>query len=248
MPDLALVEALEKRLFNAWPALETLCLDGWLLRFARGYSKRANAASPAAPGASLDAEAIHYAAQLYRDQKINPVFRLTPLAAPDADTALSDAGFELFDESLCLTAPLALGLGRADRRVVIAPRVTQAWVEAAAASYGGDKADHSALGEIVARIRPRAAFATLVEDGAELAWGLAVVERGYVGLFDIVVAAQARGRGLGRALVTTLMGWGHGEGAHSAYLQVRESNTVALSLYAALGFSESYRYTHRVVL
>jgi ribosomal protein S18 acetylase RimI-like enzyme len=244
--ELALVETLEKRLVNAWPSLETLALDGWLLRFARGYSKRANSASPMTPGATLDAEAIHYAAQLYRAQMIRPVFRLTPLAAPEADNALSDAGFVLFDESLCLTAPLALGLGLGDRRVSIAPQATPPWVAAAAASYGGDKADHAALGQIVARIRPAAAFATLVEDGADLAWGLAVAERGYVGLFDIVVDPKARGRGLGRAIVTTLMGWGHGEGAHSAYLQVRGSNEVALGLYGSLGFSEAYRYTHRV--
>jgi ribosomal protein S18 acetylase RimI-like enzyme len=246
MPDLALVETLEKRLVNAWPSLETLALDGWLLRFARGYSKRANAASPMTPNAALDAEAIHYAAQLYRAQKIRPVFRVTPLAAPDADNALSDAGFELFDESMCLAAPLALGRGRADRRVSIGPRASPRWVEAAAASYGGDKADHSALAEIVARIRPTAAFATLVEDGVDIAWGLAVAERGYVGLFDIVVAPQARARGLGRAIVTTLMGWGHGEGAHSAYLQVRVTNEPAIALYRSLGFSEAYRYTHRV--
>jgi len=246
MPDLALVEVLEKRLVNAWPALETLALDGWLMRFARGYSKRANSVSAMTPGVSLDAAAIHFAAELYRAQKIRPTFRLSPLAAPDADNALSDAGFELFDESLCLTAPLGLGGGRADRRIAVSPKPTPSWVSTAAAAYGGDKADHEALGEIVARIRPAAAFATLAEDGTDLAFGLAVAERGYVGLFDIVVAPEARGRGLGRAVTTTLMRWGRGEGAHAAYLQVRLANEVAIGLYASLGFKEAYRYTHRI--
>jgi N-acetylglutamate synthase len=246
VPDLALVETLEKRLVNAWPAIETLVLDGWLLRFARGYSKRANSASPMAANAMLDAPAIHHAASLFRAQKIRPTFRLTPLAAADADTMLADAGFVLFDNSLCLTAPLRLGQGRRDPRVTIASQATARWITAAAASYGGDKADHSALGEIVSRIRPAAAFAALVRDGTDLAWGLGVAERGFVGLFDIVVAPQARGGGLGRAMVTSLMAWGRGEGAHSAYLQVRDTNAAALSLYRSLGFTEAYAYTHRI--
>ena len=60
-----------------------------------------------------------------------------------------------------------------------------------------------------------------------MAWGLGVVERGYVGLYDIVVAPDLRGIGLGRRVVTSLMAWGCREGAHSAYLQVREENEIA---------------------
>lgn len=246
MSDLALVETLEKRLVNAWPAIETLALDRWLMRFAHGYSKRANAASPMTPNAALDAEALHHAASLYRARGIRPAFRLTPLAAPEADIALSDAGFVLYDPSLCLAAPLMLGQGRRDPRVAIAPAAEPRWIMACAASYGGDKSDHAALGEIVARIRPTAAFATLAVDGTDAAWGLAVAERGYVGLFDIVVHPDRRGAGLGRAIVETLLDWGRREGARSAYLQVRETNDVALRLYGSLGFTEAYRYTHRV--
>jgi len=51
-----------------------------------------------------------------------------------------------------------------------------------------------------------------------------------------------RGRGLGRILVQTLMGWAHAEGAQQAYLQVEETNRGALALYRSLGFAELYRY------
>ena len=56
-----------------------------------------------------------------------------------------------------------------------------------------------------------------------------------------------RGIGLGRRIVTSLMAWGRSEGAHSAYLQVREDNEVARSLYESLGFAETYRYVYRVM-
>ena len=50
--------------------------------------------------------------------------------------------------------------------------------------------------EIVSRIRQKAVFATLDLDDRHVAWGLAVAERGYVGLYDIVVAPELRGIGL----------------------------------------------------
>ena len=118
-----------------------------------------------------------------------------------------------------------------DPSVLLEPKATPNWVRETAASYGGDKADDAILIEIVSRIRQKAAFATLDLDDRHVAWGLGVVERGYVGLYDIVVAPELRGIGLGRRIVTSLMAWGRDEGAHSAYLQVREDNEVARSLY-----------------
>ena len=36
MPDPAFIQTLEMRLVNAWPALETQIVDGWIVRFAQG--------------------------------------------------------------------------------------------------------------------------------------------------------------------------------------------------------------------
>ena len=115
--------------------------------------------------------------------------------------------------------------------VLLEPKVSTRWVRETAASYGGEKADDSILIDIVSRIRQPAVFATLDLDDRHVAWGLGVAERGYVGLYDIVVVPELRGIGLGRRVVTSLMAWGRDEGAHSAYLQVREDNEVARSLY-----------------
>ena len=108
-------------------------------------------------------------------------------------------------------------------------------------SYGGDKSDDAMLMQIVSRIRQKAAFATLHLDDRPVAWGLGVAERGYMGLYDIVVAPDLRGIGLGRRVVGSLIAWGCREGAHSAYLQVRAENEIAGSLYSALGFERRLR-------
>jgi ribosomal protein S18 acetylase RimI-like enzyme len=144
-----------------------------------------------------------------------------------------------------MVAPLD-GKAVVDPRATLAPQVSQAWALANAASYGGVKANAEHLYAIVSRIRPTATFSTLSEDGEEAAWGIGVVERGFVALQDLVVDPKARGRGLGRRLTTTLMAAGRNAGATRAYLQVSEENRVARELYEKLGFTEAYRYTQRV--
>jgi len=99
---------------------------------------------------------------------------------------------------------------------------------------------------MVGIISPPAAFARLELDGASVAWGLAAVERGMVGLFDIVTTGAARRRGAGRRLVEGLVAWAAAAGATTAYLQVAEENTPALELYRSMGFEEAYRYHYRI--
>jgi N-acetylglutamate synthase len=47
MIDIA--RAAEERLINCWPAVTTLHMEGWAVRFANGYSGRANIAIESAP-------------------------------------------------------------------------------------------------------------------------------------------------------------------------------------------------------
>ena len=245
MADPALVASIEGRLVNAWPSFEVQVVEGWLLRFAKGYSKRANAASPLAAGARLDDALIGHIADQYARQSIRPTFRLTSLEAPEADERLAGQGFVEIEPSWGMVAAIDPKLAL-DPAVTIEAHVPAAWVQAAATAYGGEKADGATLHEIVSRIRHPAAFATLSTEDEAVAWGLAVAERGYVGLYDIVVAPNRRGFGLGRRLVSTLMAWGRGAGARDAYLQVRETNETARRLYRSFGFEDVYRYTHRV--
>lgn len=246
MTDPALTALLEERLVNAWPAFEVQTCGGWLLRFAGGYSKRANSATPLVPGAALDDALVdHIAAQFLRES-IQPTFRLTGLEAPGTDELLAARGLAPIEPSLAMVRTIPDEAGP-DPHVLLDPAATLAWVRETAASYGGPKANDTLLNAIVSRIRQPAAFAALDLDGEPVAWGLGVAERGYVGLYDIVVAPDLRGIGLGRRVVMSLMAWGRSQGASRAYLQVREENTVARSLYEGLGFATAYRYTHRVM-
>lgn len=246
MSDPNLILGLESRLLNAWPSFDYQAYDGWILRLAGGYTKRANSATPLMPGARLDEPLIDHMIAQFVDRNIRPTFRLNGLQDASVDEQLRERGFLEIEPTRVLLTRIE-GDCTPDPDVLLESEVSPRWVRDASHSYGGEKADEAKLTQIVSRIRQRAAFATLHLDDRPVAWGLGVAERGYVGLYDIVVAPDLRGIGLGRRVVNSLISWGCLEGAHSAYLQVRAENEIAGSLYSTLGFEVAYDYTHRVM-
>jgi ribosomal protein S18 acetylase RimI-like enzyme len=94
---------------------------------------------------------------------------------------------------------------------------------------------------IIERIGLPAGYALLQEAAA----GLGVVDRCWLGLFEIVVEPSQRRRGYGRAITSMLMDWGAGRGARGAYLQVVAANAAAIALYESLGFRYAYTYWYR---
>lgn len=240
------IRALEERALNAWPAHQTVLHRGWALRLSGGFTKRANSANAIEPGAPF-AGVREAAAALYARHGLPAVFRLSPLAPPEADRELAAAGYQHFEPSLVLHRPLGTAPGPADPTVRLAPSPTVEWMEGFAAA-NGVAPHHRGLHHITLEaIAQPAVFATLTTaQGQAAGYGLAVLERGAVGLYDIAVAPAQRGCGRGRSLVQALLHWGASAGATSAYLQVREHNAVALRLYESLGFGTAYGYHYRV--
>ena len=54
----------------------------------------------------------------------------------------------------------------------------------------------------------------------------------------MMVAADARGRGVGRGLLTAAIDWARAAGAHKISLQVWPDNEAALGLYRTFGFEQ----------
>ena len=77
------IRRLEELSLNAWPSLETILYDGWALRFAAGYTRRANSVHPLYPSLDDDEEKARLCLRLYRDRGLPAVFKLTPAATID---------------------------------------------------------------------------------------------------------------------------------------------------------------------
>lgn len=244
----ASVLALEERALAAWPALDTEEVAGWILRRAEGCTKRANSANALKPHAGPAARFEDVRATVeafYASADLPAIFRLSPLAPPEVDQALANAGYGLVDPSLVLTGPLASSVA-SEPSVVLVDRPDPAWLNGVAQANGVAPALREAHAAIVSAIRRPAAFATMHEGDTPVGYGIAVVERGMVGLFDVVVLPAFRRRGHGEALCRALLGWGRSNGAQAAYLQVTRTNLAARRLYARLGFETAYGYHYRV--
>ena len=245
--DNALLLACEQRIINAWPAVSTLLVGSYAVRFANGYSGRANSASAIMPGAELDDEALALIEGLYRAEGLPPCIRLTPLVgAATRDKALA-RGYRVKDASFGMISDVSGAPFAIDPQVTIESRPSAAWIAGVAARQTGAKTHVGNLTAILAQLRLPGAFASVVIEGVPVAYGMGVAERGMAEIGLIVVDSAQRGQGLGQRLVGSLMAWAAGQGCSSAYLQVEENNAVAMRLYDRLGFRKLYRYETRIL-
>ncbi len=244
-PGTASVARLEQRSFNAWPAVRTAVMDGWLLRSSGGYTKRANSANAVQAGVLLDGGLLQAIEAWYARQQLPAIFRLSPLANAQCDALLAAQGYALVEPSRFL---LRHGTPTDHQlpAVPMEPHCTPAWLAGYAQASGLAPQQQPWHQRIVDGIGGQCAYATVEQGGRSVAWGLAVLERGAAGLYDVVVAPECRGQGLGRQLVSGLLQWAAAQGAQQVDLQVRGGNQVAEQLYASLGFVPVYGYHYRV--
>ncbi len=71
-----------------------------------------------------------------------------------------------------------------------------------------------------------------------LGYGVMSVGAGEAHILNLCIAEGHRCRGLGRALLLSLLECAGAAGAAEAFLEVRPSNTAAIRLYLALGFEQ----------
>ena len=236
---------LEEVALNAWPALHTVVYDGWLLRMSNGYTRRANAVHPFYTSTLPLDEKIAACERLYAAYGLPAIFKLTDAAQPsNLDAALETRGYRFDPGARIMTVTLdsAPPLHPAAR---FEPAVSDAWI-GHYTRLNAERAKHNdILQRLFSAIAVPAAYVTLLRDEQVVGIGVAVAERGNVGLFGLAVDPAFRRQGLGVQLVETCLAWGATQGARRAYLQVHPNNLPAIGLYERVGFREVYRYWYR---
>jgi N-acetylglutamate synthase len=240
----ALTRRIEEASLNAWPAMQQLLLDGWLLRFARGFTKRANSVTPLFRGEQPLEGKVRFCENAYARERLQCIFRLTSIADLEAlDALLAHRGYVYRDPTDVLILPLTV---RPPMSVQFNLVPTERWLGAYSNLTGMPETARALHGAILRGIPLPCAYAVIGPPEAPLACGLAVLEDDLVGLFDVVAHPGARRAGHGNAVVTSLLAWAFDQGARHAYLQVVADNQPARGLYAQLGFQLLYRYWYRV--
>ncbi|MEM7031390.1 MAG: GNAT family N-acetyltransferase [Chloroflexota bacterium] len=246
-----LIYHIEELAANAWPSSITQVVDGWRLRFNEQVTRRANSVWPNALGAQHDlTDSLNWVEDFYQQRGCPPRYQICPAAQPaNLDEILADRGYVADARTAVQIAPISTVLAHTQEnfsnQVTVRELFDERWFQAYCEAE--DVGDHEASGrrQILARIAPQVGYALLTLEGQPAAMGLAVVERGWVGIFSMATQPAFRRRGLATSVIRALAIWGQEKQATQFYLQVMESNTVAQTLYQKLGFETLYHYHYR---
>ena len=245
-----MIRRLEELSANAWPGLRSVLVDGWIIRFAEGYSRRANCVLPLYPGTASLAEKIAQCEALALSRGAEPIFKLTSAALPEElEAELERRGYvHEADTSVLVLEKLQPTevLLPDNLRIRVTENLENLWFAFYSATGGLNERQAAAAQAIMDHIVPQRRFVLLEGEDGPVACALTVVEDGWAGVFDVAVRQDLRGRGLGRRIMASTLAEAATAGAHRSYLQVFRGNRPAEELYRQLGYTAAYPYWYRV--
>jgi len=234
---------LEELTLNSSAPPGQLLYDGWLLRFSPGKAKRARSVNAVYPSRLPLAEKVAYCERVYAERGLPAIFRVSPHTQPATlDGFLEGNGYGRFDETQVQSA--AIAPAQLAGPEVDAPRLEE-WFDMVGDLRGSPVAHRSAHLARLAALPLEMRAVAVQRSGVPVATGLAIIEDGHVGIFDVATREGERRRGHARTIVAALLRWGWERGARHSYLQVDAGNAPALALYRRFGFIEAYRYWYR---
>lgn len=242
-------ETIEEVCLNAWPALQEVHYDGWLIRFADGLTKRTNSANALRRGVLPIREKIAHCAALYRAQGRTPIYRVLSFLDDGLEPALGDMGYRSIDETLTLYADYSAEPPPAPLLPVeLTPTPPGAeWLAARRRFQGLDAADGATLEKILGALAIPAIFGAVRDEAGQIvSIAKGAVHNRIVCLNLVATDPEAQRRGHSRACVSGVLHWAIREhGVRGACLQVLADNTPAIALYRQLGFTrDAYRYRY----
>lgn len=243
-----IIQKIEELSMNALPAIQTNVYDGWILRFADGYTKRANSINPIYFSNEDLNKKIENTEQMYRKRNLKVIYKMTQQVSPEnLDRTLEQNGY-FFDS---LTSVQVLSLKELEVEIkhnaIVYNNLQDDWFIKFCNLNNVDEKDQKTLKLMLRNIIAKTSYFLLSDENNEiLGCGMCVLESEYIGLFDIVTTEKYRNRGYGNKLIQNILQWGKDNGAKYAYLQVMLNNAPALKLYSKLGFKEIYRFWYRI--
>jgi ribosomal protein S18 acetylase RimI-like enzyme len=240
------IRTLEEVSLRAWPALQTRYYDGWVLRMAKGYTRRANSVNPVFGSSLAIDEKIDFCEALYFGQHNDIRFKMTDAVYPvDLDDRLAARDYEKEPATSVQTLDLLDMATDISENVDISPHLTAIWLEDFVRLSRADTRLAPTMRHIFGKILPETGFLQLRHHDETVAVALGVLDENRLGIFDVVTSIDQRRQGFGETVVRNLLAWGAGKGATTAYLQVMSDNDHALRLYDKIGFREAYCYWYR---
>lgn len=237
----------ETAALTAWPGLYTAYDGHWVWRAARGYSNRANSIQCLDPSDSRDA-ALRLArfTDLFTRHGLKPVFKTSPLTAPEITRALDVLDWQNFGASHVLRMEIGSRAWTPRRHTALFAPTDPDWHLIQAEMSGYNDYDSESVRLILERIAcDSRGIIAYDANGVPAAAALAGVANGVAIFGNVVARLSHRGQGFGRAVMDAALNWARDAGATAAGIQVAAENATAIKLYTSLGFGDGYDYVYR---
>ena len=231
-PNIARILTLEELSLNALPCLQQIIYDGWILRFASGYTMRANSVTPLYSGTKDLIEKINRCEKIYRDFNLRPIFRLAnTLQLVTLDRTLSKLGYLQQDnvsvrvKNITQNYNLAPGLD-----ITVEPELSQEWLDRFVHAANLPVQHWNTMANMLDLIPHPTCYAYLKDRHRFCSCALGVLENNYLGIFFLVTAKSQRRQGYASQLISAMENWGYNNGATKIYLQVETENQTGINL------------------
>jgi len=239
---------IEELTMNAWPSLQTIFLDGWIIRIAGGYTKRANSINPIYSFENNLDEKNKYCENVYRKNKLPVVYKIIECEEQIIiDKRLEELNYNKIDLT---SVQIINNLNHQNYnigKVIFDNEFTDDWKNC---FYCCANIKNNEIIDIIESMLKNIKHDIInvykIEKGTFIGCGFGVIEKDFIGLFDIIVNEEFRGKGYGKELVESILSKVKETGVKKAYLSVVNNNLIAKNLYEKLGFKEIYKYWYRI--
>jgi GNAT superfamily N-acetyltransferase len=239
--------SIEELTMNAWPSIQTMFFDGWILRMANGYTKRANSIKPMYSFDKNADEKIKHCEEIYGKNNLPTIFKIIECKEHEKlDKILENSCYEKVDLTSVQISNDIKQKTSQNNGIITDIGFSDDWKKCFYECNGiNDKDLKTTIEAMLNNIKVDKITVYKRENGIFLGCGYGVIENGFVGLFDIIVKTENRGKGYGEEIVKTILKEANEKGIEKAYLAVVDNNTIAKKLYEKLGFKEVYKYWYR---
>ncbi|MBG9298233.1 GNAT family N-acetyltransferase [Corynebacterium belfantii] len=228
------IRAIEVATAKAFPGIEHTWCGQWLLRAGDGVTERSNSAAPLGPQALFTPVPYEEIKEFYRRHNLPALILVPERIAP----AIPGDGPEI----IVMTHPLDNVSEIDDVHAEFLDQPDDDWFELY--HFRGKALPRHALELLRTTIDGRMCFGRIKRDGKTVAITRGTITDSYLGYSAVEVAPEYRRQGLATELGAAMLAWGKAHGAHTAYLQVIESNAAGIGLYHKLGFVEHHRHKY----
>ena len=239
---------IEEASLNAWPAINQLIFDGWILRFSKGYTKRANSVNPLYSANYDYTKKIKVCEALYKKNNLPTIFRLNSFSnSAGLDKELERLNYQYIVKASVMYLNLKKEVVDPSIRSIFKEQTLENWMKIFVNLSQNHRNNNQVIHkDILKKIFPESVFMALSVENRYVSCCLAVIEDGLCGLFDLITDTAFRRKGYAAQLMKKMLALGKERGAHHAYLQVVCSNRPAIQLYEKLGFKKLYHYWYRI--